>query len=60
MCKAIKDRQNVTDNREYLQQLSQSAIIPAHLNLSFGENSGGIHTATPPGVLHILCENGLF
>ena len=43
-----------------MQDLSQHAIIPAHFNLSYGENSGGIHTATPPGVLHVLCENGLF
>ena len=57
---AIERRQNVTQNRESLKNISQSAIIPAHFNLSYGENSDGIHTATPPGVLHVLCENGLF
>ena len=36
--KAVKDRQNVTDNREYLHQISQNTIIPVHFNLSFGEN----------------------
>ena len=63
--KAIKDRQNVkdwqnvTENCEYLQHLSQSAIIPAHFNLSFEDNSSGIHTATPLGVVCVLYENGL-
>ena len=56
----INTDQNITQNRQTLKDLSQHAIIPAHFNLSYGENSGGIHTATPPGVLHVLCENGLF
>ena len=56
----INTDQNITQNRRTLKDLSQHAIIPAHFNLSYGENSGGIHTATPPGVLHVLCENGLF
>ena len=57
---AIERRKYVTQKREPLKNISQSAIIPAHFKLSYGENSGGIHTATPPGVLHVLCENGLF
>ena len=57
---AIKSKENVSRNREILKYISQNAVIPAHFNLSHGENSGGIHTATPPGVLHILCENRLF
>lgn len=56
----INTDQNITQNCQTLKDLSQHAIIPAHFNLSYGENSGGIHTATPPGVLHVLCENGLF
>ena len=60
MCKKISIRQNVTENCVSLKNLSQNAIIPAHFNLSYRENSGGIHTATPPGVLQVLCEIGLF
>ena len=50
---AIKAKENVSHNRETLKEISQNAVIPAHFHLSYGENSGGIHTATPPGVLHI-------
>lgn len=57
---SIKSKIDVTENRNYLKTLSQNVVIPAHFHLSYGENSGGIHTATPPGVLHVLCENGLF
>ena len=37
---AIERRQHVTQNRESLKNTTQSAIIPAHFNLSYGENSG--------------------
>ena len=57
---SIKAKENVTQSRDILKSISQNAIIPAHFNLSYGDNSGGIHTATPPGILHVLCENGLF
>ena len=49
-----------TRHRYLLKNISQSAVIPAHFHLSYGDNSGGIHLATPAGVLHVLCENGLF
>ena len=57
---AINSKENVTAHRDILKSISQNAIIPAHFHLTYGENSGGIHTATPPGVLHVLCEHGLF
>lgn len=58
--KEIKCKVNLTSNHNFLKNISQSVIIPAHFHLSYSENSGGIHMATPPGVLHVLCENGLF
>ena len=57
---AINSKENITAHRDILKSISQNAIIPAHFHFTYGENSGGIHTATPPGVLHVLCENGLF
>ena len=50
----------MSHNGDILKRISQNTIISVHFHLSYRENSGGICTATPPGVLHILCENGLF
>ena len=58
--KSIQRKEDIAINRSILKNLSQNAVIPAHFQVSYGDNSGGIHTATPPGVLHVLCENGLF
>ena len=55
-----KAKENVTESYDILKSISQNAVIPAHFNLSYGENSGGIHTATPPRIPHVLCKNGLF
>ena len=57
---SIKRKENVAINRNILKNISKNAVNPAHFHLSYGDNSGGIHTVTPPGELHVLCENVLF
>ena len=52
---SIKRKENVAINRSILKNISKNAVIPAHFHLSYGDNSGGIYTATPPGVLHVIC-----
>ena len=56
---SIKRKENVTINRNILKNISQNVVIPEYFHLSYGDNSGGIHTATPPSVLLVLYENGL-
>ena len=49
---AIKAKENVSHNRETLKDISQNAVIPAHFHLSYGENSGGIHTCRCSSLLN--------